>query len=197
MLRIGHDLDGPHYDFGNSVRRYLDYIGRPYGFKDGAAEPHHWNFYEYWGMTTAEFVQICNDGADAGFIFCGPVRPGVRESWNEVMRYGDIIVITDRQFGTTPAVSHRNTEEWLAQNLLYWDELVFSADKTCVPTDIFIEDKLENYDALVAAGTDCWLINYPWNQVEGGDTRQRIDSILEWPSKVKAMYRQRSSSFVL
>lgn len=188
MLRIGKDLDGPNYNFGNSVREYLDSIGRTYGFKDNAPEPHHWDFYEYWGMTREEFVQVCHDGADAGYIFCGPVRPESKEAWHKVMFYGEIVVITDRQFGKTPEVSHKNTEAWLLQHGLWYDELWFTADKTATWTDIMIEDKLENYDALEKAGTESWLINYPWNQVEGGDSRRRIDSMKEWPAKVRSKY---------
>ena len=49
-MRVGFDLDGVLYDFGDSVRRYLRSVGREYGFKDDAPEPHTWNFYEYWHM---------------------------------------------------------------------------------------------------------------------------------------------------
>lgn len=197
MLRIGRDLDGPHYNFGDSVRRYLDSIGRTFGWKDNGPEPHHWNFYEYWQMTLDEFKQICNDGADAGYIFCGPIREGAKESWLRDMQYGDTIVITDRQFGTTPEVSEKNTVEWLRQHGLYYDELWFTADKTVTPTDIMIEDKIENYDALENAGTESWLINYPWNQVEGGDNRRRVDTMSEFSDRVRALYRKRTSSFMV
>lgn len=180
-MRVGFDLDGCLYDFGESVRRYLDSIGRPYGWKDDHHEPHHWDFYEYWGMDRHEFAQICHDGADAGYIFCGDTRPGAVEAVERVARLGhEIIIITDRQFGSTPEVSHKNTTEWLAQHGIEYDELVFSANKNAVPTDMFVEDKLENYDALIDAGVDAYLINRAWNQVPGGDARKRIDDISDY-----------------
>lgn len=193
-MRIGIDLDGCLYDFGNSVRRYLDSIGREYGFKDGKPEPHCWDFYEYWHMTTAEFVQLCDDGVEAGYIFSGEIRPNAIESVRRISDLGhEIIIITDRKFGKTPASSERATTEWLAQHGIEYDELVFSADKTVVRTDMFVEDKLTNYDALVNAGVDAYLITRDWNLVPGGDARQRITDILDY---AEAVERATSQGFV-
>lgn len=183
-MRVGFDLDGVLYDFGNSVRRYLDSIGKSYGWKDDAHEPHHWDFYEYWGMDRKEFAQLCHDGVDAGFIFRGGIRPNAIEAIERVARLGhEIIIITDRQFGSTPKNSHDATCEWLAEHGIEYDELVFSADKTCVQTDLFVEDKLENYDALMAAGTPCYLINRAWNhdpELGLNDGRRRINDISDY-----------------
>lgn len=186
MARVGFDLDGVLYNFGDSVKRYLDHIGQGHIWKSGPTKGVFWDFYKDWGWTSQQFVQLCNDGADAGFIFTGPIRDHAVEAVERVARLGhEIIIITDRQFGTTPKVSHDNTTEWLAQHGIEYDELIFSADKTCVPTDFFVEDKLENYDALVAAGTNTFLINRAWNVVEGGDARMRIDSVLDYATFVE------------
>lgn len=185
-MRVGFDLDGVLYDFGGSVRRYLDYIGRPYGFKGGEPEPHTWNFFKYWKMTTAEFVQLCHDGVDAGFIFQGPVRQGAIEAMKAVKDAGHtVVIITDRQFGTTPEKSHLATRQWLEFHEFPYDELHFSANKTIAPTDIFVEDKLENYDAITAAGTPCVLITRPWNARK--DKRMRIEDISDYPAVVEAV----------
>lgn len=185
-LRVGFDLDGVLYDFGDSVRRYFTSIGREYGFKDGATEPHSWDFYEYWGMTREEFAQHCHDGADAGFVFCGGTRPGAVEAVQAVKEMGhEIIVITDRQFGTTPSVSHENTKRWWRENgFPDYDELHFSADKTIVKTDIFVEDKFENYMDIHRAGGMCWLITRPWN-AQHDNVMYRIEDISEYPIMVE------------
>lgn len=142
-------------------------------------------------MDYDEFKQICHDGADAGYIFCGPTRPGAVGAVNAVAAMGhEIVIITDRQFGSTPSVSHRNTEQWLEQNGIYHDELWFSADKTYVKTDVFVEDKLENYDALLFSGTPTYLINRAWNQVPGGDARNRINDISEYVDAVGQITKQ-------
>lgn len=163
-MRIAFDLDGVLYDFGNSVRRYLDSIGKEYGFKDGKPEPHCWDFYKYWHLTTAEFVQVCHDGVDAGYIFGGAARPNAVKAVKKVKALGhEVIIITDRQFGSKPENSHKATQDWLLDHDIPYDELYFSADKTCVSVDMFVEDKWENFVALTNVGTDCYLINRDWN----------------------------------
>jgi 5'(3')-deoxyribonucleotidase len=184
-LSVGFDLDGVLYDFGASVKAYLASIGRPVEFHNNGAEPHTWNFFESWGMSGKEFVQICNDGADAGFIFCGGVRPNAVETVKAVQRLGHkIVIITDRSFGKTATVSEYNTYQWLKQHDIPYDEIYFTSNKTIVPTDIFVEDKLENYDAITATGTECWLINRDWNTEHGEDNRKRINDVIEFLPKV-------------
>ena len=185
-MRVGFDLDGVLYDFGNSVRRYLDSIGRPYGWKDNKDEPHDWNFFEYWGMDVNEFRQVCNDGVDAGYVFSGGIRPNAAESVARVANLGhEIVIITDRQFGSDPKNSEKATLEWLDQHGIWFDELIFSANKCCTPTDTFVEDKLENYDALTEAGTKTFLITRDWNKVPGGDARNRITDVLDYAEAIE------------
>lgn len=188
-LRIGVDLDGVLYDFGNSFRDYMCLIDRPFEWEPEQVENTVWNFYENiaGGMTYEEFRKICDDGVDAGVIFSGAVRPNAVEAIRTIAALGhEIIIITDRQFGSNPNLSHYATLNWLAEHDIPFNQIVFSADKTVVETDMFVEDKLENYDALIAKGVDCYLINRPWNLVPG-DSRQRIDDIIEYAWAVEAV----------
>lgn len=185
-MRIGYDLDGVGFDFADSVVRYLKHIGHDKLFDmEGYREASHWYFYRDWRMTDEQFVKYCHDGADAGFIFCGGIREGF---YNATWATHDLghtnHIVTDRSFGTTPEVSEKNTLVWLASHMIPYDTITFSADKTVVPVDIFIEDKLQNYDALTAAGTECWLINRLWN-LDPGDSRNRVDSLSEFVDRVK------------
>lgn len=186
-LRVGFDLDGVLYNFGDSVRKFLENTNRGHLWKSGPTPAPYWDFYKDWGWTSQQFVEMCNDGADAGIIFRGGTRPNAVEAVEAVYRAGhDIIIITDRGFGTTPEVSHNATREWWDHNgFPPYAELHFSADKTCVPTDVFVEDKLANYDALMDVGTECFLINRPWNAVDGKDDRQRINDVSEYPGCVE------------
>lgn len=185
-MRIGFDLDGVLFNFGDSVKRYLESIGQGHIWKSGPTPKPYWDFYKDWGWTGQEFVDMCNAGADAGYIFCGPARRNAAKAVQAVKEMGHtVVIITDRPFGTTPYVSQMNTQKWLAQHKIPFDEIYFSADKTCVPTDMFVEDKLENYDALDAAGTEVYLINRAWNFVDGGDERRRIRHIMDYEAKVE------------
>lgn len=190
-MRVGFDLDGVLYNFGDSVQRYLEATGRGHLWKSGPTAAPFWDFYKDWGWTSAEFVKMCNEGADEGYIFCGPTREHAAEAVQKVKSLGhDVIIITDRAFGSTPEVSHENTRNWLAQHEIPYDELHFSPNKTIVPTDTFVEDKLENYDALVEAGTKTWLINRAWNFVEHGDARNRIMHVMEYADAVERVTQE-------
>ena len=165
ILNVGTDNDGVLYDFGASVLRYFESIGLDHKFKDGAAEPHCWDFHDLWNMPFDEFRGHCDDGVDAGIIFRGPARPGAEDAMWEIFNQGhEITMITDRFFGSDPEKSFEATYKWLWEdNNFPKMNVVFSPDKTSVPTDVFIEDKLENYDSLLANGTPCALITRPWN----------------------------------
>jgi hypothetical protein len=178
-VRVGFDLDGVGYVFQDSVIRYMDHAGLTEHYN--VFQPTStWSFFKEWGMSLEDFLQICNDGADAGFIFSG----GYMDHFPDVVRRAkelghSVHIVTDRRFGATPEVSQTLTRQWLAQHEIPYDTLTFSADKTVVKTDVFVEDKLENYDALEAAGTFVYLVNRPWNQ-EPGRRRRRIKSVDEY-----------------
>lgn len=174
------------YDFGECVNRYLQHIGQGHLYKSGG--PAHWNFYEDWGWDGKQFVDFCNAGADAGFIFTGPARPNAAESVKAVKGMGhEIVIITDRTFGSSPEVSKGHTLEWLDEHGIVYDEIHFSANKAIVPTDIFVEDKPENYTALAMAGTKVWMVNRTWNR--HFPASNRIADISEYPAKVEELHR--------
>jgi 5' nucleotidase, deoxy (Pyrimidine), cytosolic type C protein (NT5C) len=186
-LRIGVDLDGVCYDFADSLRIYLARTRQTekYTVKDGEVDK--WHFYLDWGMTVEDFLDHCHKGADLGIIFAlGKPRDAAQDAISFMKLMGHSIhIVTDRSFGRAVGYnsSEFNTKKWLNSYEIEYDSLTFSADKTCVPTDIFIEDKLENYDCLVAAGVDCYLVNRPWNE-SPGDSRKRVNSIQEFATIV-------------
>ena len=184
---VGLDLDGVLYNFGDSVKRFLEETDRGHLWKSGPTPTPFWDFYKDWGWTNDQFVEMCNEGVDAGVIFHGRPRPHAVDAVWKIKNDGHaLVVITDRQFGTTPKASHDATIEWWNYcGFPSYDKIVFSADKTVVKTDIFVEDKLSNYDAITKAGTECWLINRAWNIVDDGDSRNRINGIEEFPEKVR------------
>lgn len=177
---VGFDLDGVCFNFADSLRRYLIHAGIRKASEIPYGETRRWNFYEDWGFTLEEFLKHCHDGADAGFIFVGGTRPGAVEAMNQLHEAGYTIrVITDRSFGSRPEVSQINTFNWLQEHGFKYHSVTFSPDKTVVHADFFIEDKLENYDALDAVGVEVYLINRPWN-THVKDSRRRVKSLQEF-----------------
>lgn len=178
MARVGIDLDGCAYDCQESIWRYaLTELGpdtpRPNG---------EWDIHELFGQTDTEFLEMCHRGVDAGVIF-GPgpglTYPGVREAFQRIKAAGhEIVIITARTFWGSDGMAQRNTERWLASERLPYDRLIYSIDKTVVPTDYMVEDKPANCDAVEAKGTEAYLIDRPWNKDVGpGAQHRRIDGM--------------------
>lgn len=190
-MRVGFDCDGVLDTFGEGVREALVARGLGDLWKSGPTEKPYWNFYEDWGWTFSQFKELVDWGVDNGYVFTGHWREHAVESVRRVADLGhEIIIITDRGFGSDPRNSERNTIEAFARAGIEYDELIFSADKTVGNVDVMVEDKLENFDALVAHGVPTYLINRSWNHIPGGDGRNRIDCVSEYADAVEEITKQ-------
>jgi len=140
-LRVGFDLDGVCYDFAGSLIEYLSFTNLDKLYEVVKGEPDKWHFYRDWGMTDEQFVRHCHDGVDYGIIFgMGTPRENSNEAMKEIRNMGHSIhIVTDRSFGSDPSRSKDNTLYWLYEWQFEYDTIDFSADKTSVPTDIFIK----------------------------------------------------------
>ena len=179
-LRVGFDLDGVVYDFRKAHSEFE--VGRGNAHCSLRRAARHWDYFEGWGMSLDDWLTSYEDGVNAGLILrTGEPLPGARAAFRDLRRAGHTIhIVTDRAIGRDPQEA---TIEWLARNGLVYDSLTFSRDKTVVQTDVFVEDRLQNADALNAAGTRCYLINRPWNRVDGDD-RPRVNTLREFVQRV-------------
>jgi hypothetical protein len=191
-LRVGFDSDGCLDCFGDGVHEALIARGQGELWKSGPTPEPFWNWYEDWTnpdgtrWTYEQFKELVDWGVDNGYVFSGHFRPNAVESVKRISDLGhEIIIVTDRFFGSDPENSHKATIEAYARAGIEYDELHFTRDKTSVPVDVMVEDKIENYDALIANGTPCYLINRAWNKVEGGDARNRIDDISDYADAIE------------
>lgn len=165
-MRVGIDLDGVCYDFGAAYRHWLEITCQRNAAEMGPAT--HWYFYRDWGLTDEQFVGTFAAGVNAGVIFAhGQPMPGTDEAFSRIKAGGHSIhIATDRSIGL-PGMAASLTLEWLARYELPYDSITFGADKTLLDVDIFIDDKLENYDALDAKGRRVFLRHQPWNLAPG------------------------------
>lgn len=181
-MRVGIDLDGVCYDFAGSLRHYLwTVLGRD---PETCPDATRWEFYEDWGLDLAAFLDACDLGVDDGYIFAhGDPYPNVAEAFNVIKSAGHTIhIVTDRTFGQ-PGNAAAATLTWLATYGLGYDSITFSADKTVANLDVMVDDKPENYAALIAAGVDAYLLTRPWNQhVEGA---QRVLDLLHFAEVIR------------
>lgn len=183
-MRIGWDLDGVEHSFERGVYDTIKALGLEEKFPYLETFPEHdvccWYWYRHMNMTDQEFLDLCHKGADMGTIFTGHQIEGGREQMKRLKDAGHSIhIVTDRSFGSNPEVSQKLTRQFLEDFGYEFDTLTFSRDKTVVPTDYFIDDKIENYDALDAVGTKVYLINRRWN-VRPGRERRRVNTIEEF-----------------
>lgn len=181
MSRVGIDLDGVCYDFCGSLREFLHQSGARHRFE--CPEPTRWEFYRDWGMTTSEFLTWCHRGVEAGVIFSwGDPFDGVPEAFDRIRSAGHTIhIVTDRSFGKAGA-SEAATRAWLDKHGLEFDSLTFTTDKTVVRLDTMVDDKVENYRALRAAGVKTWMHSTTANQ--GTLSVDRVDSLTEYAELV-------------
>jgi hypothetical protein len=187
-MRVGFDSDGVLDNFSDGVHDALKARGLGHLWKSGPTPKSFWNYYEDWGWTFEQFKELVDWGVDNGYVFVGHFRPNAVETVGRIAAMGhEIIIATDRFFGTDPENSHRNTIEAFKKAGIEYDELHFTRDKCSVDVDIMVEDKLENYDALVAKGVPTWLINRSWNEVPGGDARNRINDISDYGDVVERL----------
>lgn len=151
-----------------------------------------WDFYSAWGMTREEFEKVCDEGVDAGVIFCdgdGLTRPGFFDAIKATKEMGHTNVIVTHRFQGSPGRAQDNTFGWLEPILEYVDEVHFSHDKTIGRCDTFVEDNLGNYDALCEVGTAAVLVNRPWN-APYNDHRLRFEDISHYPGFVEQVSKR-------
>jgi hypothetical protein len=185
-FRVGFDLDGVVYDFRRYLSEYLVSIGRPECRLEDALP--HWDFFEGWGLTLNEYLDLYRTGVDAGYVLrVGAPLAGSVEAINRIAAAGHSIhIVTDRSVASSPGLPAQLTEAWLHEHRIPFDTLTMSADKTVVPTDFFIDDRYENYVSRVQAGLSCHLLNRTWNEGLGDATTRRVSSVGEFADAVIA-----------
>jgi hypothetical protein len=164
MSRVGIDLDGVCYDFNESLEIWCKHREMKLNYGPST----RWEFYEDWGLSLEEFLTECEMAADGGWLFrYGKVINDAKDQLQRLRDAGHtIVLITDRSFGHFGGKgnsSRVNTEQWLKQVELPYDEIHFTADKSSVQVDYHLDDKPGNYEAMKAVGVDAWLLNCPWN----------------------------------
>jgi uncharacterized HAD superfamily protein len=177
---IGIDLDGVCYPFSKAFYEYASSrLGR-----DDLSEPTTWEFYKDWGLASEEFEQWVVDGTkDANLFAQYPPEPSVKEIVNKFSAQNyRVHIVTNR-----PKEAQEQTQAWLKQWGIKYDTLMFTpnkpdivdhvrnhyGDKFCDAFQIaMIEDSVDNFKALEAAGVLAFLYDQPWNRHHA--TKKRV-----------------------
>jgi hypothetical protein len=163
-LDVGVDLDGCVYPFVEVLRDWIHLdTDRPLS---ALPAPTSWAFFEeQWGYAQDEFPIHVTRGVKAGVIFrAGFPIPGSVRVLRQIAAAGHRIhIITARFAPDAEAVVATSTRWWLKAHGIPHTSLTISADKTALPTNVFIEDSPSNYAALEEAGANPWFYDRPWN----------------------------------
>lgn len=159
---VAVDMDGVIYPF---VEAFRSYCAHRLNIPD-LAPATDWNFYREWGIADHEFGTYLDDASrDFNVFSIMPPEAGTHEGWGSLRAMGvRIHVITHR-----PAAAWAQTAEWLLRYDLRPDTLTFTGDKTVVvhhakgAAAAAVEDRIEYYDDLVAAGVHTVMLDRPWN----------------------------------
>lgn len=157
MASVGIDLDGVVYPFDEVNRGWLK--DRGHGEFPPATQ---WRCYDDWDMEEEVWIEEYVLSIDYGHMFAhGGTIPNSKETLLRLKEDGhQIHIVTARTHGK---LAVENTMIWLKREGIPYDTLTFAEDKTILKADYFIEDRVENYERLRAAGTEAFLLIQPWN----------------------------------
>jgi hypothetical protein len=176
LVHVGFDMDGVTHEYRVGYWNTLRRMGHPVGATEPPTfdENPTWDTHAEYGITDDDDIAIIRIGSDMGTLFgSAPPIKGSRDAMNLLYDAGHrITIITARDNATIPGRDHEVTEGWLRRWGFRYDTLRIDVDKTVIPTDVFIEDRVRNYDALEAAGSRPFLITYPYN--DEPDARRRV-----------------------
>lgn len=153
-MRVGIDLDETVYPFVDVLAKYINMTtDRPVTEMPAATR---WAFYEDWGYSLAEYLDLYRQGVDDGFIFAeGDPIPDAWDALTEIRERGHTVhLVTNRFVGR---FAHANTEHWLNRWHVPYDTLTYARDKTAVRTNVFLDDKPSNVDELRAVGCRAYV----------------------------------------
>lgn len=185
------DLDGCVSDWVTSMGNEAALVtGRP---RHEFAPATQWNFMFDWDLTVAEFLEIYANGVKAGRVLhLDRAYPGALDGWQMLLDAGHRIhVVTDRRPPGAEAEAAEATAAWLARNGFRYHNLVISADKTVVADHaegdliVAVDDRVENYQALEAAGIEAFLMDRPWNHHLAG--ARRVTDFVDFAHQVNAL----------
>ncbi|MFB7890274.1 hypothetical protein ACFCZ3_19710 [Cellulosimicrobium cellulans] len=195
-LRVGFDLDEVMYPFVASLRWYRHH--HQGHALDTMPDPAEYEFGPSWGIATREeFVNLCATAVDDGVVFRhGVPFPMAREVTHMLRGAGHEVHIVTARFLGSPGKAEEATRWWLDEHGIAYDSLTFSHDKTVVPTDVYIDDRPDNYDALKAAGVHAVLMDTTHNQ-DPSCTRTRVRSLEQYAGIVDELARTRKGLVAL
>jgi len=173
-MRIGVDVDDVLFPWGYRAHALCKAAGITNG-----KQVTQWEAHLDYGVPLQSWLDAVGPMVDDGSYLAAPYE-GVQDALARLQAAGHTIhLVTARGGFSRGSEIRQQTIQWLSDWEIPYDALTFSKDKTVVNVDVFIDDSLKNYDALVAAGVNTYLVNQPHNG-PWFDRRQRVNSFVEF-----------------
>lgn len=189
MKKIGFDVDGVLADFQSRyIELHIRLSGKNLFPREVVADPANnvptWYYPQHFGYTDAEDKAVWA-ALKADPMFWQTIDPlagirGILPSLNPLSH--DFYFITDRSGLNVK----RQTEHWLVKSgYSSWPTVLISSEKAMVARalklDAYIDDKLENANAVAETNTASYLIMRGWNQTGLLDERvKRVSTVTEF-----------------
>ncbi|KAA1425311.1 hypothetical protein FE697_005490 [Mumia zhuanghuii] len=179
-LRVGFDVDEVLYPWVETFRHHLH---TTQGWTvDRMPDPTRYAFGPEWGIAEErEFLDHAVAAARSGLLHSyGAPIAGASEVTRRLVDAGHTVhIVTARRYDDSYGVNDvlmSSTRRWLDQHGIAFTTLDFETDKTAVPTDVYIDDRPENVDAICAAGAVGVLMDASHNQ-DPACVRRRVTSL--------------------
>ncbi|SEE15681.1 5' nucleotidase, NT5C type [Ruania alba] len=181
-LVVGVDIDDVLYDWSGRAHELSLAAGiagdRP------PAQITSWTPYVEYGCSADSWHAVIHRGVQDGTLYSADPLPGAGAALQALVDAGhQVQLITARGCGDfaglTSELVRQQTRAWVDRHALAHHGLTFSADKTVVRTDVFVDDNADNVARLCAAGTRGYLMDRPWNaHVTHVDRVRHIDEFV-------------------
>lgn len=159
-MRIGVDIDDVLYPWSDLAHALCE--------KAGITNGKTWTCWTPWrdyGCSEEQWLHVLSIATLDGRLYGGAPIDGAGAQVARLQDAGHSVhLVTARGQFVHGSWIMKDTVTWLKSHAIGYDSLTFSRDKTLIPVDWFIEDNLDNYDALEAARGRPVLLNRPHNQ---------------------------------
>jgi FMN phosphatase YigB (HAD superfamily) len=159
-VRIGIDIDDVLFPWSQHAHEACERAGITNG-----KQVTQWGMHIDYGCTSDQVWDVINAAYVAGMLVAHQPYDGVVEILDDLRAAGHTVhLATARGFeGPLANMVREHTVAWLTSHEIPHDSLTFTADKSVLNVDVFLDDGVHNVIALQKAGIRAFLRDQPHN----------------------------------
>lgn len=170
MLKISMDYDGT---LTNTMELWCKKYNTLYNKNIGINDIKKWDFYTDFGLSDSQAFEIF----DLVWLNWKDLKPLEKDQGKTI---GKMTINNTVDLVTSVRDKHYNhVKNWLIENGIPYNDLVFSSHKYELDYDIFIDDSPINARKVDEKGKTCLLYHQEWNKDVSGSNIKRVYSLEE------------------